>query len=119
MTLDWAHGQLADGLHKYRAGHFFDAHESWEAVWLASQEPEKSFLQAFIQLAAACHHFQRGNCRGATSLLTSVLRRLEQNGGAHPEVDVVALVDDIRAWLAALETPSALPDDRFPSIRLR
>jgi len=47
-------------------------------VWLAVQEPEKTFLQGLIQIAAAFYHLQRGNCAGTVSLLQSALRRLDR-----------------------------------------
>ena len=77
MKLDWTQGGLAEGLRCYRSREFFAAHEHWESVWLATKGPEKAFLQALIQLAAALHHIQRGNPRGAASLLRSALQRLE------------------------------------------
>ena len=45
MDLNWTHGSLAEGLRCYHAQEFFAAHEHWESAWLASQEPEKTFLQ--------------------------------------------------------------------------
>src|SRR6266704_5835360 len=80
MKLDWSGGGLAEGLRCYRKEEFFAAHEHWEGVWLGSQEPEKTFLQAVIQVAAAFHHLQRGNPEGGRSLLRRALRRL----GAYP-----------------------------------
>jgi uncharacterized protein len=55
MTLDWTEGSLAEGLRWYDAGEFFAAHEAWESRWLESKEPEKTFLQGLIQVAAAFH----------------------------------------------------------------
>ena len=69
MSLDWTHGDLFEGLRCFHSGAFFEAHEHWESVWLAAQEPEKTFLQGLIQVAASFHHFQRGNCAGTISLL--------------------------------------------------
>ena len=77
MTFDWSCGALAEGLGCYRREEFFLAHEHWEAVWLGAEEPEKTFLQALIQVTAAFHHLQRGNVVGAVSLLRAALRRLE------------------------------------------
>src|SRR5580693_6861673 len=76
MSLDWTHGELQKGLRCFHSGAFFEAHEHWESVWLAAQEPERTFLQGLIQVAASFHHFQRGNCAGTISLLRSALRRL-------------------------------------------
>src|SRR5690348_11981481 len=53
MSLDWTRGDLHGGLRCFHSGAFFEAHEHWESVWLAAQEPEKTFLQGLIQVAAA------------------------------------------------------------------
>jgi predicted metal-dependent hydrolase len=70
-------GDLHEGLRCFLSGAFFEAHEHWESVWLGAQEPERTFLQGLIQVAASFHHFQRGNFAGTTSLLRSALRRLD------------------------------------------
>ena len=74
--LDWTRGPLAEGLACYHRGEFFVAHEHWETVWLTLRQPEKDFLQALIQVAAAFHHLERSNLAGARSLLARALRRL-------------------------------------------
>ncbi len=81
MSLDWTQRDLREGLRCFHSGAFFEAHEHWESVWLAAQEPEKTFLQGLIQVAASFHHFQRGNLAGTVSLLRSALCRLD----AYPE----------------------------------
>src|SRR3990172_6578623 len=67
---------LRRGIEQFNTGRVFDAHETWEEIWLRSPEPEKTFLQGIIQVAAAFHHYSRGNPRGARSLLEAALRRL-------------------------------------------
>ena len=118
MKLDWTHGELAEGLRCYGAREFFDAHEHWEGVWLQLQEPEKTFLQALIQMAAAFHHLQRNNPRGATSLLRTSLRRLESCFDLSAGISVAPLCDEIRDWLKLLEAGEAPTNLPFPMIRL-
>src|ERR1035438_8638684 len=67
MTLDWTRGELRKGLDYFDSGVFFEAHEHWELVWLVAGEPEKTFLQALIQVAASFYHSQRGNQVGTVS----------------------------------------------------
>jgi predicted metal-dependent hydrolase len=50
MEFDWTQGALAEGLRRYDAGEFFNAHEAWGTVWLQAQEPDKTFLQGLIQV---------------------------------------------------------------------
>ncbi len=116
--LDWTRGELAEGLRCYHAEEFFAAHEHWEAVWLKLQEPEKSFLQGLIQMAAAFHHFQRDNPEGTSSLLQSALRRLDLRSPAFGGISVEPLCKEIREWLSALETGNAASYAPFPQIQL-
>ncbi|MDW5266565.1 MULTISPECIES: DUF309 domain-containing protein [Acidobacteriaceae] len=104
---DWSGGALAEGLRCYRAEEFFLAHEHWEGVWLEAKEPEKTFLQALIQTTAAFHHLQRGNRRGAASLLRAALRRLEPYEISFGGVRVGVLREEIHACLPALEDDDA------------
>jgi|SRR5271166_1552406 len=104
MPFDWTRDQLAQGLASYRNGEFFAAHEHWESVWLSAEEPEKTFLQSIIQVAAAFHHLERDNPTGAASLLRRSLGRLNAFPNLYGGIDVEALRASMRAWLRALET---------------
>ncbi len=117
MTLDWTTGALAEGLRCYGNGEFFLAHEHWEGAWLQCPEPEKTFLQALIQIAAAFHHLQRSNPAGTHSLLRRSLRRLEDYPSGFGGVAVGPLRESIRMWLEALEEGDGSPRLPFPAIR--
>jgi predicted metal-dependent hydrolase len=108
MILDWNGGALAEGLRCYREGEFFMAHEHWEGVWLACQEPEKTFLQALIQVAAAFHHWQRGNAEGTASLLRSALRKLGRYPDEFEGIAVESLRQSLLEWLDALSSPQPI-----------
>jgi len=104
MSLDWTQRDLREGLRCFHSGAFFEAHEHWESVWLAVQEPEKAFLQGLIQVAASFHHFQRGNLAGTVSLLRSALRHQER-------YDLpVKLHDDVRES-PSMELARVTPDN--------
>jgi len=118
MKLDWNAGALADGLRCYRSQEFFLAHEHWEIVWLKCPEPEKTFLQALIQVAAAFHHLQRNNAGGTTSLLKRSLRHLESFPERFEGVEVTSLRAEILAWLQVLEVNDSAIHPAFPQIRL-
>ena len=54
-----------EGVHNFNSRKFWEAHESWETLWLAAESDLEQFLQGLIQVAAAYHHVQRGTYRGA------------------------------------------------------
>ena len=115
---DWRRGSLAEGLRCYRTRQFFEAHEHWESVWLTLCEPEKSFLQSLIQVSAAFHHLRRGNRRGAVSLLTRALHRLDACPSSYCCLDVEPLREEVREWLSAISADGerAMPP-AFPEFR--
>jgi predicted metal-dependent hydrolase len=117
MPLDWSCGALAEGLRCYRNGEYFEAHEHWEGVWLKCEEPEKTFLQALIQITAAFHHLRRKNLRGTTSLLRAALRRLDAFPAVYGDIAVEDLRESVRAWLQALERSESELELPVPRIR--
>ncbi|MGB8028487.1 MAG: DUF309 domain-containing protein [Terracidiphilus sp.] len=117
MSLDWSCGALAEGLHCYNSGEFFLAHEHWESIWLKCEEPEKTFLQALIQITAAFHHLQRKNTTGAASLLRGALRRLDAFPAAYGGIEVEAVRESVREWLRALDQKEPSLKPPIPRIR--
>jgi hypothetical protein len=117
MTLDWDCGALAEGLRCYKSGQFFLAHEHWEGVWLTCAEPDKTFLQALIQITAAFHHLQRKNLIGAASLMRAALRRLDAFPATYGGIEVEDLRACVRAWLLALDREDASLRPPIPQIR--
>ncbi len=117
MALDWSCGGLAEGLRCYRNEEFFLAHEHWEDVWLKCGEPEKTFLQALIQITASFHHLQRKNLRGTNSLLRAALRRLDPFPATYGGIEVEQLRTSVRAWLQALDGEGATVHLPFPTLR--
>ena len=117
FDFDWNTGPLAQGLQCYRDRQFFDAHEHWETTWLALSEPDKSFLQALIQTAAAFHHLDRGNRAGAVSLLARALRRFDLCPSCYGSVDVASLREQVREFHSALVHDRQLPAG-IPRIRV-
>jgi hypothetical protein len=117
MSFDWSRGALAEGLRCYENGEFFLAHEYWEDIWRKSDEPEKTFLQALIQISAAFHHFQRKNILGTASLLREALRRLDSFPAVYGGIAVSALRASLGAWLQELDRKGNRSELPIPQIR--
>jgi uncharacterized protein len=94
--------KFQEGLERFNTQQFFEAHESWEEIWLAAPEPEKTFLQGIIQVSAAFHHYYRDNHPGAKLLLIEGLRKLDRFPDVHRGMEVGKLRDFVRCWLVAL-----------------
>ena len=108
--------QFQQGVDQFNAEKFFDAHESWEAIWLHAEEPDKTFLQGITQVTAAFHHHAQGNRDGAASLLQKGLQKLEKFPADYRGMRLEKLREELRKWAAALGKLNHSPKMKKPKI---
>src|SRR6266852_1673382 len=106
-----------EGLDAFNSGHFYDAHEHWEEVWLETPNPEKMFLQGLIQVAAAYHHFSRANSLGCRNLLQAGLLKLDCFPEEHWELAIEPLRASVRRWLAEIRAGENPEREKIPQIQ--
>jgi predicted metal-dependent hydrolase len=82
------------GCEQYNDGYFYEAHETLEDVWYRSPVPERTFLQAIIQLAAAFVHLARHEYPGTVRLLGHTLAKLDGVPDGFFGIDVERLRND-------------------------
>ncbi len=90
---------LVAGLELFNAGHYHDAHDSWEEVWLQSKATDGDFFKGLIQAAICLHHFERANLKGARKLYVGHRRYLAHYVPQHEGVDVARLLKDMEHYL--------------------
>ncbi|MEU7769622.1 DUF309 domain-containing protein [Nocardia sp. NPDC049190] len=115
QTLTFAQQLLDDGL-------AFNAHEVLEAAWKNRPFAERMLWQALAQFAVGVTHIQRGNPKGARTLLTRSVTRLtayQPEGDMVPYgIDRAGLISRVESLLAALDAgaqPAA--EDLRPRLR--
>ncbi|MGH9713738.1 MAG: DUF309 domain-containing protein [Candidatus Acidiferrales bacterium] len=104
------------GLAHFNSRRFFEAHEVWEEVWLVEAEPEKTFLQGLIQVAAAFHHYMRRNPSGAESLLASGIVKLSRFPEQHHGLSIGELRAISKQWARLLGEGKDPGSARLPKI---
>jgi predicted metal-dependent hydrolase len=84
---------------------YFESHEVWEELWQqTTEERDRRFLEAFMQVAAALHlRFQRGGGRGARNLLFRAMVTLEDYRPGHRGVDVARFHDELSTYAERVE----------------
>src|SRR5207237_6111968 len=111
-----ARDKLSEGVAHFNATEFWEAHESWEHLWLEAEGDLVEFYQGLIQLAAAYHHAKRGTLRGAVRLFDASLKRLEPFPADFLEVDrraAIEVAQEHRQWAGDnIESKKMLPADR-------
>jgi len=95
------------GLELIRAGEYFAAHEELEDAWRVAPRDERDFLQGLVHVAVAWYQAGRGRRIGMERQLAKAIRRLGPYAPTHRGVDLVPLLDQLRALHASgeLELP--------------
>ncbi|MEU1985164.1 DUF309 domain-containing protein [Nocardia sp. NPDC019395] len=97
----------------------FNAHEVLESVWKNGPESERMLWQGLAQYAVGLTHIQRGNRKGARTLLQRAIERIQAFDPAdagHPPgrlpygLDGPGLIAHAESLLAELGETSAEPD---------
>lgn len=105
-TLAYAQQLLDDGL-------AFNAHEVLEAAWKNGPFAERMLWQGLAQFAVGLTHIQRGNSKGARTLLERAVHRLEAFGPPPYGIDSTGLIDHATGLLAILDTGEPIPEERL------
>jgi len=104
------------GIEHFNAGRFFQAHETWETAWHPSPADERNFWQGLTQVAVGFTHYQRGNPKGAVTLLQRGARKIAAYGEVYKGVPVASLAASARRAAAAIERAGTTTPITFPTI---
>jgi predicted metal-dependent hydrolase len=85
------------GIDLYNGGHFWNAHEAWEEVWLESERGLRGFYQGLIQVSAAFVHVTRNRYPGGVKLLGEGIEKLQKYPPSFMGVELGPLVKGARA----------------------
>lgn len=107
---------LRIGIEHFNAQRFFQAHEAWETAWHPSPPPERDFWQGITQVAVGLTHRQRGNPRGAVTLLRRGADRLDRYGESHRGIPCERLARQARACADAIEAGGTEVPLELPSL---
>jgi hypothetical protein len=100
-----------EGAREFNEGRYWDAHEKWEQGWKELPEPERSWVQAWIQLAGAIYLRQKGRPVPSKALCRSALSKLE---GAREMLETFPRLEVVGGW-SFLER-SLTPDQSQDSV---
>ena len=85
-------------------GYPFHAHEVLEGVWKVTSGEHRALWQGLAQLAVGLTHMQRGNPKGAVTLLRRGAGRLDPYAADPPHgLDVAGLAGHARSLAARIE----------------
>ena len=92
------------GIAEFNAGEYYACHDTLEALWMDSIDPDKKFYQGVLQIAVACYHLHNRNWRGAVTLLGEGMGRLPYYQPVYAGIDVAGLIRDSSNLLKILQS---------------
>jgi uncharacterized protein len=96
--------QWLQGIDEFNAQQYYACHDTLEALWMDSIDPDKKFYQGVLQIAVACYHLHNRNWRGAVTLLGEGIGRLPYYQPLYAGIDVNQLIQDSRNLLTTLQS---------------
>ncbi|PSB48131.1 DUF309 domain-containing protein [Chamaesiphon polymorphus] len=101
------------GIQEFNQGEYYACHDTLEALWMESVDPDKKFYQGVLQIAVACYHLHNRNWRGAVTLLGEGIGRLPYYQPVYAGIDVTKLIEDSRNLLNTLQSIGIEGIDNF------
>ena len=110
------------GVEQFNQGEFYACHDTLEALWMESMEPQKRFYQGVLQIAVGFYHLSNQNWRGAVMLMGEGIRRLDYYQPEYSGINVEKLMMQTSATLQQLQQTDAenignLSDFEIPQIQ--
>lgn len=111
---------LAEAVRLFDQERFFEAHEFLEWIWKADEVAalDRAFWKGVTQVAVGCAHTQRGNARGAVTLLERAQGYMAPYPSPYHGVDAWALAAGAGRVVAQVREHGASPDLDFPRFPL-
>lgn len=83
---------LASGVALFNQGEYMEAHETFERVWVSTQDTEADFFKGLIQASICLYHLSRANPEGAKKLYGGHRRLLAEFLPAHRGLNIEAFM---------------------------
>jgi uncharacterized protein len=96
--------EWVQGINEFNIGEYYACHDTLEALWMDSIDPDKKFYQGVLQIAVACYHLHNRNWHGAVTLLGEGIGRLPYYQPVYVGIDVTQLIQDSRNLLTTLQS---------------
>lgn len=108
------------GVDLFNYGYWWEAHETWEVIWIAAGKRTKTglYIQGLIQIAAAHLKGSQEHHDAASNLALAGLKKMQLMHGNYLGINVRKFHTDITEYLSGnCETPVIIELDH-PSLKL-
>ncbi len=98
--------RFVEGTKLFNSGFHWEAHEAWEDVWREQEGDTKTFVQAFVQMAAAYSFLKRARSSSAKYLFEKAIAKFGEYENVECRIEIRPLIQSMMRALEALgESP--------------
>ncbi len=80
-----------EAVQTYNAGHYLEAHELFELIWMTKSGPDRIFYQGLVHVAMGFHYLLAGDFDRATAKLRRAAELLDDFAADYVGIDVDCL----------------------------
>ncbi len=112
------------GVDEFNRQFFFEAHDTWEELWMETTGQHRLFYQGLIQIAVGFYHLGNQNYKGACSQFGKALAKINQYLPAFHSIDTQQLANSVQNCLNDAEqlkagTLAVFDERKIPVITLQ
>ncbi len=117
-------GLFERGIEEFNRRFFFEAHDTWEELWMETTGSHRLFYQGLIQTAVGFYHLENQNYKGACSQFGKALAKIDKYLPAFHGLDTQHLASGLQECLKDAEQLKAgelavFDDRKIPVITLQ
>lgn len=91
------------GIDYFNSGYFFEAHDTFEELWMDERDESKFFYQGLVQLSTGFYHFVMMNRKGALSQLQKGAEKLDAFRPEFNGIAVDVVMEKVREFITKLQ----------------
>jgi hypothetical protein len=99
------------GIEYFNTGYYFEAHDTFEEIWMDERGEDVRFYQGLVQLATGFYHLKMDNLKGAESQLNKGFAKLEKYKPRYRNLELTELLNQVAVCLDSIQNNQS--DDSF------
>ena len=90
------------GIEYFNSGYFFEAHDTFEEIWMDERGGGVHFYQGLVQLATGFYHLRMDNLKGAESQLNKGITKLKKYKPEYQNLELTELLNQVAVCIDSI-----------------
>lgn len=91
------------GIVYFNTGYYFEAHDTFEEIWMDERGEDVQFYQGLVQLATGFYHLRMDNLKGAGSQLNKGIAKLEKYKPEYRKLELTELLNCVSVCIDSIQ----------------